>query len=428
MMVYSVRRHSLILETPSIMSVATELEALKPDLERCLRCGLCREVCPAFRATGDERHSPRGRVAMLSALADGVRWGRPFRESLDYCLACKACAERCPSGVAGDVLVLAARADGHCSGGLPFLKGRAFALTLGRPGLMAFALRLLGLFGKLGLAGRFSPFRPLIRLLGVNPAMPIPHVPKRSLDEIVPVEETTAAKGTVTYFAGCASRFVYPEIGLAVIKLLRKAGYQVELPGDRVCCGIPALVNGDWGLARRLAEVNVAALGTGGPIIVDCGSCGTALAEFYPEVLRVPGSERFADDVVDIAEFMRRADGVELSKTGETVTYHDPCHLARGLGVRDEPRELLSAVAEYLEAEDADRCCGGAGVYGATHPELFEKIGAEKAANLAATGAGTVATGCPACIYYLRASLASAGKTANVRHTAEVLAEGLDGG
>lgn len=410
------------------MTAATELKTLKPDLERCLRCGLCREVCPAFRALGDERHSPRGRVAMLSALADGVRWGRPFRESLDYCLACKACAERCPSGVAGDLLVLAARADGHCSGGLPFLKSRAFALTLGRPRLMAFALRLLGLFGKLGLAGRFSPFRPLIKLLGVNPALPIPDVPKRSLDEMVTVEKAEAVKGTVTYFTGCASRFVYPEIGLAVVKLLRKAGYKVELPGDRVCCGIPALVNGDWNLARRLAKKNVAALGTGGPIIIDCGSCGTALAEFYPEVLRVPGSERFAGDVMDVAEFIHKVGGVEFSKTGETVTYHDPCHLARGLGVRDEPRESLSATGEYLEGEDADRCCGGAGVYGATHPEVFEKIGAEKAANLIATGAETVATGCPACVYYLSTSLAAAGGETVVKHTAEVLAERSDGG
>ena len=195
---------------------------------------------------------------MLSAMADGAQWGRPFRESLDYCLACKACAEKCPSGVAGDILVLAARADGHCSGGVPFLKGRAFGLTLGRPRLMAFALRLLGMFGKLGLAGRFSPFRPLIKALGVNPALPIPDVPKRSLDEMITAEKPEAAKGTVTYFAGCASRFVYPEIGLAVVKLLREAGYEVELPGDRVCCGIPALVNGDRNLARRLAEKNVA--------------------------------------------------------------------------------------------------------------------------------------------------------------------------
>jgi glycolate oxidase iron-sulfur subunit len=363
---------------------------------------------------------------MLSAFADGERWGRPFRESLDYCLACKSCTEKCPSGVAGDLLVLAARADGHCSGGLPFLKGRVFALTLGRPGLMRLALRNLSFFGRLGLLNRFSPVRPFIKLLGINPDLPIPDIPKRSLDDMVTEAPSDAVKGKVTYFAGCATRFVYPEIGAAVVKLLRAAGYEVEIPAERVCCGIPALVNGDWDLARRLAEKNVAALGTDGPIIVDCGSCGTALAEFYPEVLGIDGSERFAEDVVDIAEFIYREGGTEIPKSGRTVTYHDPCHLARGLGVRDEPRALLSSAAEYIEAEDADRCCGGAGVYGATHPEVFEKIGAEKAANLLATGADTVATGCPACIYYLRVSLASAKKKPEVRHTAEVLEQVLD--
>ena len=402
-----------------------ELGNLKSDLERCVRCGLCREVCPVFRVTGDERLSPRGRIAMLAAVAEGEEWGRSFRESLDYCLACKACAEKCPGGVAGDLLVLAARADGHCSGGLPFLKSRVFQLTLGRPRLMAFLLRALGAFGKYGVLRRFSPIRPLLKLLGLNPDLPAPEVPRRSLDEMVSAATAGKTRGKVAYFAGCATRFVYPEIGLSVVKLLHAAGYGVEIPADRVCCGIPALVNGDWDLARRLAEKNVRALGDEGPVIVDCRACGTALAEFYPEVLQVHGSERLAEDVVDVVRVVHREGGFELSASGATVTYHDPCHLARGMGVRDEPRELLAAVAEYIEAASADRCCGGAGAYGAAHPDIFEKISAEKTANLIATGAGTVATGCPACIYYLRVSLTSAGNPMEVRHTAEVLAEGL---
>ncbi len=396
-------------------------DAWRENLARCLRCGLCREVCPAFRATASERFSPRGRLALLEAYLEGGPLGgglgAPFYEALDYCLSCRACAERCPSGVAGDVLVLAAREAGLCRGGLPFFKSWAYRLALGRPRLLAFLTRLLYAAQRL----RLLPVA--LRLLGLPPRLALPPLERRPFGAGAPaiVPAKGERKGRVTYFVGCGTDYLYPATARAVVELLTRAGYDVAIPEGRRCCGIPALANGDFGLARKLAARNVKALAGDEPIVVDCGSCGTMLNYYYSDVLEVPGAASFKERVVDFTELVppevvaERADG--------RVAYHDPCHLARGLGVTAQPRTLLNKIGRLveLEAPGAVTCCGGAGAYGLTHDDVFARIGGEKADAVAASGAPVVATGCPACVLYINEALRRRGVKAEARHTAEVL-------
>ncbi|MCP4231063.1 MAG: (Fe-S)-binding protein [bacterium] len=395
---------------------------LRENLHRCLKCGLCREVCPVFRVTGEERLAPRGRMAMLAALDDGPDLGPAFLESLDLCLSCKACTERCPSGVAAELQVLAARASGHCRGGMPILKGWAFQISLGRPRLMAFLIRAVKLTQELGLFHERNPLRILLPILGLSPYLPIGGLKEKNLDEVWNVPDSQF-KGDVFYFSGCASRFLYPELGEAMKRLIVAAGYRPILPEDRVCCGIPALVNGDWEQVRPLAAKNIAALAGDAPVVVDCGSCGVMLKEYYPEVLNIPGSDDIVSRVMDISEFLLSVGYTELFKTGEPVAYHDPCHLARGMDVKGQPRELLEATGGLEELAEVGACCGGAGTYGATHPEVFSGISERKAGALAEADADIVATGCPACVYYLRSTAENSGIGKKVEHTAIVLAE-----
>jgi glycolate oxidase iron-sulfur subunit len=407
-----------------------QLEELSPkwreNLARCLRCGLCREVCPAFRATGRERFSPRGRLALLQAALEGEavakEFGAPFAEALDYCLSCRACAERCPSGVAGDVLVLAAREAGLCRGGLPFFKSRVYHLALGRPRVLAFLTRVLYWAQRLRILPAALWFFDLPKDLALPRLEPRPF-DTRELGYVFP-PAGAEWRGQVTYFAGCGTTYLYPSTARAVVDLLTRAGYAVRVPTERQCCGIPALANGDVALARKLAAANVAALDRDEPIVVDCGSCGTMLTYYYNDVLQVPGAEALLGRVKDFTELLSpdeipgRADG--------KITYHDPCHLARGMGVTAEPRALLSRVGELveLEAPGAVTCCGGAGAYGLTQGDVFDKIGGEKAAAVEATDAPVVATGCPACVFYINEALRRRGAEAEARHTAEVLNSG----
>jgi len=397
--------------------------AWRENLGRCLRCGLCREVCPAFRATASERFSPRGRLALLEASLEGeppaAEFGAAFYESLAYCLSCRACAERCPSGVAGDVLVLAARAAGLCRGGLPFFKSWAYRLALGRPRLLALLTRLLHVAQEL----HVLPFA--LRSLGLPPRLALPKLEPRPFDAasrgLFPHAPGVEPRGGATYFVGCGTNYLYPAAARAVVDLLSRAGYDVTVPRGRVCCGIPALANGDVDLARKLAARNVEALAGDEPVVVDCGSCGTMLTYYYNDVLGVAGAAAFKERVKDFTELVPPE--AVAARAGGRVAYHDPCHLARGLGVTAQPRALLNKISQVveLEAPGAVTCCGGAGAYGLTHDDVFAKIGGEKAAAVEATGANVVATGCPACVLYINEALRRRGVKAEARHTAEVL-------
>jgi glycolate oxidase iron-sulfur subunit len=392
------------------------------NLERCLKCGLCREVCPAFRALGEERYSPRGRLALLAAAAEGEDYGAAFRDALDYCLACRACAERCPSGVAGDVLVLAARAAGLCRGGLPFVKSWAFRLALPRPGAMAALLKTLFVCQRLGV------LPAALAVIGLPGRPRFPRLEGKPFDAgaatTMPVAGGGEKRGRVFYFVGCAANYLYPATARAVVALLTRAGYEVIVPAARRCCGVPALANGDVALARRLAAANVAALAGDEPVVVDCGSCGVALTLYYADVLGVAGAEGLKARVRDFTQLVPAA--AVPAGDGAPVAYHDPCHLARGLGVRAEPRALLRRRGALVEVESTGgvSCCGGAGAYGLAHADVRNYLGEERAAAIAATGAAVVATGCAACVFYLNDALARRGAAARVRHTAEVLADG----
>jgi len=391
---------------------------LLDNLDRCLRCGLCREVCPAFRATGHERFSPRGRLALLAATLEGESFGAAFYETLDYCLACRACAEKCPSGVAADVLVIAARAAGLCRGGLPFFKSRAFRLALGRPWRMAHLAQDLYLAQRLGL------LPVALSLFGLPGKLGMPRLERRPFDrtgpEVIPAEGER--RGRVIYFAGCAANYFYQSTARAVVKLLSRGGYEVVIPKGRRCCGIPALAGGDVALTAKLAAANVAALAGDDPIAVDCGSCGLALTYYYNDILGIPGAASFKDRVKDFTQLVPAA--AVAARAGGAVAYHDPCHLARGMGVKAEPRALLAATGEVreIEGEGVVTCCGGAGAYGLLHRDVFGKVGDERAAAIVATGAEVVAAGCPACVFYLNDALARSGGRVRARHTAEVLA------
>ena len=402
------------------------IDGWRENLARCLRCGLCREVCPAFRATASERFSPRGRLALLEAALEGEPpaedFGAAFLESLAYCLSCRACAERCPSGVAADVLVLAAREAGLCRGGLPFFKSWAYRLALGRPRLLALLTRLLHL------AQEFHVLPFALWFLGLPARLALPRLEAEPFDawreQYFMPAEGTEWRGQVTYFAGCGTTYLYPSTARAVVDLLTRAGYLVYVPAARRCCGIPALANGDVELARRLAARNVKALEGDEPIVVDCGSCGTMLTYYYNDVLGVEGAASLVERVKDFTELVPAE--VVAARAAGKITYHDPCHLARGLGVTEQPRALLARAGELveLEAPGAVTCCGGAGAYGLAHDDVFDKIGGEKAAAVEATGADVVATGCPACVLYINEALRRRGEEPKARHTAEVLNEG----
>lgn len=413
--------------------IPKSISDLDAALTNCMKCGFCKAVCPVF--IGKETTSPRAKVRLARAVASGeIDMTCGFEAQMGRCLNCRACADECPSGVEPNRVALAARCGLVERDGLPIIKKSIFR-SLKHPKLIALGTRAMGLAQHLSAIDlQNNPLRNLLPLVGMRRDKDLPVLGRRSLFSILPeaLEPFGDQKITVAYFPGCATNLIYPEIGLAVVSVLRKLGARVILPHDLVCCSTPVFNSGDVADARDLVSRNVGILSAidADLIITSCGSCGLTISQEWTELLGISEAAPLARKVTDISDFVAKyaADGVLDQLDGsEIVTYHDSCHLRRGMGVHETPRQLLKAVLgdRFVEMERADRCCGGGGTFSIYHPELSQEVADTKMECLAKSQAKTVATGCPACIMQLRDSIVHRGMPQRVTHTIEIIDRAL---
>ena len=401
-------------------------------LFKCNKCGSCTSVCPLYQNTVLEGMAARGKVALLEAVADGrLEAGEAVRAKLEDCLLCGACAANCPSFVPTTDLFLEARAGLAKDLGLP-LPIRLLLKALATPGLMAVGTPGLHIFQRLGLPEMANgplgaKLPPAIRaMLRSMPPAPLRSYRARARKA---ARNGTGARGTVGYFAGCFMNWGYADAAMATREILERAGFRVEAPAV-MCCGVPHRAYGEIETARELARKNVAALEGFDHVVTDCASCGAALKEYRHLLKDDPDyrqrAEKLSSRAADISEFLVKQDFPKpAGKVPLRVTYHDPCHLVRGQGIKNQPREVLKSIpgVEYVEMEGADVCCGAAGSFCVTHPELSEGVGGNKAESILKTNADVVVSGCPSCLTQLKAMLAAKGSTIKVMHPMELLAE-----
>lgn len=387
-------------------------DEIRAQVGRCAKCGTCRAHCPVFDVVSDEPDAPRGKVQLLGYLSDGLPASERLREIYSRCLLCKTCSSACPNGVPIDTLVLEARS--RLAGSL----GVEPAVSLGLRGLLAsperlgLAARAVNGLRSLGLDALAAKLSPKVgRWLGR-----VPDLRRRPLLDSVPRRRSLAApRARVAYFPGCLNNLMSQGSGEATLEVLLHLGVEVWLP-DQICCGLPALAQGDLETARRQAERNLQglldAIGSGCDLIlVDCGSCGTTLRDYEVYGFGTGSAAReIKSRVRDVYTFILEL-GLDPSRLGPVknpegsgesglrVTYHDPCHLKRGMGVYREPREILRRIPalELVEMTGADRCCGGAGSFMVTQDQLSAAIARPKVEAIDATGASLVATSCGAC-------------------------------
>jgi len=415
------------------------LDKLEQLTLSCMKCGNCRAVCPTFRELGDEGSSPRARVRLVRGLASGeVELSARYGEIIGTCINCRACADECPSGMAPNEVVLNARRHLILEKGLPLVKRAIFRRALRARRMFPASAKLLGMLQRAVLIGNpYSPARLALPLMGLKLDKRIPYFALRTFRERVPeVVPAQNRKHRVAYFVGCSANLIYPEVGEAVVGLLTHHGVEVVIPPGQMCCGTPVFNAGDFEGGAYLAEQNVRAFADldVDAVITACGSCGLALKQEWRDLLGLQVPDELTGKVYDFAEFLTDCLGVDSLEAPEptgslSLTYHDPCHLDRGMMVKSQPRHLLSSLprVELVEMADADQCCGGGGAFSIYYPDLSRDIGARKAENVSGTGAGTVVTGCPVCIIQLEEMLRRAGSLQKVVHTACVLWQALKG-
>lgn len=379
------------------------------DIQKCIHCGLCLHSCPTFVETGEEAHSPRGRIYSMRAVAEGRMTWEDIQPQIDSCLGCLACETACPSPVPYERMLESSRQEieSRRSAGQRFLRNKLLAIATDA-----------GTSRRAARAGRLLPFAPALfgKWLGGAP-LPILPVSTKAVPEYVPAEGKR--RGLVTLLAGCAQRVALPEINIAAAKALAACGYDVSIPPEPTCCGALHRHNGYPEEGLRLARIAASRWSEVEALVIASAGCGSFVKQ-YPRLI-----EGFRAPVYDFAEFMLRI-GWEPGGGGAPMrlALHDACHLQHGQGVYDEPRRALAKLPNVKTVELSESyCCGSAGVYSVFQPHMAKRLLARKLEAILATGADAVLSSNPGCTLWLRQGLAARGVGVRVMHLAEVLAE-----
>lgn len=409
--------------------------------QECIHCGLCTASCPTYILTGDENDSPRGRIYLMRAVTDGrLAMSDDVRYHLHRCLDCRACETACPSGVRYGQLIEPFKIALHHD---PTPKDRPSPLQrlilhhfFPYPKRVKIALapaRLMQKFGLMHLIERAGLTKLLPPTLQRMQAM-LPELssgPSR-LPEILPPIGPKRAR--VALFTGCVADAMFPDTNAATARVLQHNGCEVVIPRSQVCCGAIHFHSGADGPAFDLARQN---LDTFNPaeydaIIINAAGCGAMLKEYthnLPPELRDRAGP-FVAKIKDVSEFLHALGPIPPKHPiNERVTYHDACHLCHAQQIRAQPRALLELIpgVDLIPLEETEICCGAAGTYNLTQPELSQRLGDRKAHFIEATGADVVATGNVGCILQIGKMLKADGSPIRVAHPMDLLDRAYQG-
>jgi Fe-S oxidoreductase len=402
-----------------------------PELYQCVHCGLCLNQCPTYRALQLEPESPRGRIHLVKAAAEGrIELSARFADHLYLCLLCRACESACPSGVQYGRIAEAAREQLGPPGselGRSVLKF-VFTQLLPYRRRLRLVFALLRLYQQSGLQTVVRFFLPQ-KLREMDALMPpIPPQFFKPHEGIAPA--IGARRATVAMLDGCVMPLLFGAVNDATVRVLRRNGCDVIFPRSQTCCGALNVHNGETVAAKQMARRNIDAFleAKMDAVIINAAGCGAAMKE-YGHLLRDDPdyrdkAERFSSLVKDAGEFLADLGLVgELRPLEMTVTYQDPCHLAHGQRIRSQPRKLLQAIPglKLVEMEGADRCCGSAGIYNLTHADMSQHLLEEKMQTIAATGGKAIVAPNPGCMLQLRSGAARFGPDLEVYHLFDLL-------
>ena len=401
----------------------------------CVHCGLCTASCPTYLETSDENDSPRGRIYLMRAVADGrVGASAEVRHHLGLCLDCRACESACPSGVKYGQIIEPFKVALHASAPPSDRTGALQKLILhhlfphaDRVKAALAPARFLQKFGALDLAERVGLTKllpPTLRRL--QAMLPTLSGAGSQLPTVLPPIGPKRAR--VALFLGCVADAMFPDTNAATARVLQENGCEVVIPRGQSCCGAIDYHSGVEEPALALARRNLETFKAAGvdAIIVNAAGCGAMLKDYahiLPSTLHDEAAQ-FVSKVKDISEFLMALGPIPpRGSVPLKVTYHDACHLCHGQQIRSQPRALLAMIPglELVPLEETEICCGAAGTYNLAQPEMSERLGRRKMDHIEATGAKVVATGNVGCILQIARKVKERGKDIDVVHPVDLL-------
>jgi glycolate oxidase iron-sulfur subunit len=412
-------------------------------LDDCVHCGFCLPACPTYQSWGEEMDSPRGRIHLMKAIADGTEPVTPAAVAhFDRCLGCMGCVPACPSGVKYNLLIEDTRAEierrHERSLADRMFRGMIFAL-FPYPRRLRFALVMQLIYQRTGL-------RWLLHRLGLIRLLPprlrnlealMPPVSLRQLADRLPeeVSATGTRRGRVAVLPGCVQRVYFPEVNQATLRVLAAEGYDVVVPPELGCCGALSVHAGRDDEARELARAAIETLEATGAdaVVVNAAGCGSSMKEwghlFREDPAWAGRAAALAAKVKDVTELLAaHAPVAKRHPLRVRAAYHDACHLAHAQRIRAQPRALLAAIPELELVElDSDACCGSAGVYNLLEPESAREIGERKVESVLTAAPELLVSANPGCTLQIQMLLRERGQQLRAAHPIEVLDASIRG-
>jgi glycolate oxidase iron-sulfur subunit len=414
------------------------LENVEEEISKCMKCGNCQAVCPIYSEVLGEEAVARGKIVLAQALINGeIEYTKKMDEIFSLCLTCQACADNCPCGVRADKIVLGTRAAIIRKRGLHPLKRRIFDV-LSKPKIFRLGMNMGSSFQGMGFKKvKDNTFMKPRFPIGLDMRRIIPPLKSKSLISEMPrVNKAKSGKPKykAAFFTGCMMNFIYTEAGKAVVDVLTENNVEVVIPKEQHCCGTPVFINGDWKIGKEIAKYNIDVFlkEDYDAVITHCGTGIDAWRIYYPEMLEddpeySEKAEILAEKTFDVTEFLVDKIGFRKPEANldVRVTYHDPCHMVRGVGVSEQPREIIKAIpgVDFVEMEKPDRCCGSAGSFSLTHYKLSSQIRDKKIKDILSVKPDVVATSCGACRMQIEDGLYQADADIPVKHTVMLLSE-----
>ncbi len=404
---------------------------------RCVRCGACANVCPVYRMVGGHQYG-HIYIGAIGLIVTYFFHGREkARNLVQNCINCGACKAVCAAGIDLPQLIKEVHARIQDEEGHP-LQSTMLATVLKNRRLFHTLLRSAQLAQR-PVTGGTAYLRHLPHIFSKQHNFrALPAIAERPFRDRWPALRTrvTQPRCRVALFSGCVQDFVYPEQLEAGLRLLVAHGVDVDFPMEQSCCGLPVAMMGENNAARDVARQNVAAIDPDrfDYIVTLCASCASHLRHAYPRLLGDepdvgPKAEAFAAKVQPLSVLLHHIlaiDNAAFSASGETATYHAPCHLCRGMDEHTAPKALMATAGYgFSPAAEEETCCGFGGTYSAKFPEISAEILTTKLSDVEATGARLLVTECPGCVMQLRGGAKQRGMKIRVAHLAEALAERL---
>ena len=443
--------------TGKMPQLALDVKKLETQLAQCTSCGMCQANCPLFAQTRKEADVSRGKIALINGfILEMFEDAKGVDERLQKCLLCGSCSYGCPSNVNTIDIFLKARSIIAQYQKLPFLQKIIFQNHLGNPAAFNDTIDKLTYFQKFffknqnNLQGTSCAriTSPVLRNRNIVP------LKNKSFNKTLKGEDLKI-NGTglkIAFFTGCLIDKIYPDIAHSAVDVLKHFNAQIFIPANQGCCGIPVIAAGDIKTFETLVKTNIKLFlkHDCDYLVTACATCTSTIKNLWPSLLQnkdkelLQQIEKLALKTVDISWIMEKhfdlssavlekpktpdIDSGTKSDTKKIITYHDPCHLKKSLGVFKEPRKVIQACGyELREMVESDTCCGMGGSFNLKYYDISSKIGLQKAQNIIDTKCSIVATSCPACMMQISDMLAKLNHSIHVKHPVEIYAQALKG-